>query len=162
MYGQIQKPSHGSIQTETHTYDGKLLDRLTDFKSYFEEASSKVLEDKSKMFDSIAEEIRLYERTEGKEISIHYINRIKQDMMKPGRLPNYDSTNFVYADDILWLCGRILFCLPRKSDYKTDMRDVINELVENLADMRSGDCPQGRTTRLLQVLFSFEDVLKIF
>lgn len=159
MYGQIQTPTYGSVQTETHTYDGELLDRLSDFKSYFEEASSKTLEDKSKMFDSIEKEIRLYERTEGKEAALHYMSRIKQDMLKPGRLPNYDSTNFVYADDILWLCGRILFRMPRKSDCKPDMSDVINELVENLADMRSGDCPQGRTTRLLQVLFSFEDVL---
>lgn len=163
------------MHADTHMYDGKLRDRLASFRSFLVEAASQSAEDKSAMFDSIAEEIK--KTRPGAELcfidalrearsnriglecdsyAVLYINRIKQDMLSKSSA-NYDPTNDVYADDVLWLCGKILTghtrqCLSNKNDF-------VKELAMNLEDMRFGDCPQGRTTRLLQVMFSFEEFI---
>lgn len=131
----------------THTYDGKLRGRLLSFHPFFVEAASRSFEDKSKMFDSICEELKFCSPT-----SLLYIKRIKQDMFSKS-FANYDPTNDVYADDILWICGKIL------SKSGSTKKDFLKELSLNLEDMISGDCSQGRTTRLLQVMFAFEEYL---
>ncbi len=64
---------------------------------------------------------------------------------------NYDTANLIHADDLLYLLYEKI---------------VIEESVEHssllaiqLDEMISGLCPQGRTTRLLQVLVMLQDDL---
>jgi methyltransferase-like protein len=66
----------------------------------------------------------------------------------------YDPSNKIYVFDLLY----IVEDLCRKYE---DCSDIIKVLVEQLEDMSTGLCPQGRTTRLYQIVFSFmEDVFE--
>lgn len=60
---------------------------------------------------------------------------------------NYDTINKIYADDILaHICLRL-----NNVDHKI-LESTLFLLIEQMSDMYlTGRCPQGRTTRLLQV-----------
>ncbi len=58
---------------------------------------------------------------------------------------NYDPINKMDAIDLLY--GIYIISL--------DNKDIIPILSEQLNDMRTGFCPQGRTIRLIQIIFSF-------
>ena len=61
--------------------------------------------------------------------------------------PNYDHVNNVYADDIL-----AEICIKLVNLSENDRVDVLKNIAEQMADMyRLGQCPQGRSTRLIQV-----------
>lgn len=64
------------------------------------------------------------------------------------KFQNYDNANNVYADDILAeICVIII---------KTKNKLIIDLLLEQMNDMyNTGQCPQGRTTRLYQLYNSF-------
>jgi hypothetical protein len=64
-----------------------------------------------------------------------------------GHHPNFDPVNGLYADDILAdICAKTL-----KLDESTRL-DVYRLILEQMNDMyTTGQCPQGRTTRLYQV-----------
>lgn len=55
---------------------------------------------------------------------------------------NFDPLNEIYASDMLFLCHK--YILP----------DNINILNDQLIDLASGLCAQGRSTRFFQVYFS--------
>lgn len=75
---------------------------------------------------------------------------IKNDMITNPNA-NYDPTNNLYADDILYL---ILYKLE---SYNKEMQNnvllLLNEIFE---EMYSGLCPQGRTHRLYQIYCLFQ------
>ena len=78
--------------------------------------------------------------------AIEAINQIMRSIRQP---PNYDRTNGMFADDVLYLV-----CI--KID-KTKNVDALIYLSEQLSDiMTSGQCSQGRSTRIFQVLFGLE------
>lgn len=54
--------------------------------------------------------------------------------------PNFDHTNNIYADDLLYMIAIQIDMIPW--DY----------FIEQLLDMASGFCPQGRVARLLQIV----------
>lgn len=61
--------------------------------------------------------------------------------------PNFDPRNSVYADDILSeICVRLVK-IP-----ESERGDTFDNISEQMADMyKLGQCPQGRTTRLIQI-----------
>lgn len=61
-----------------------------------------------------------------------------------GTPANFDSSNNIWADDLLVLC------LPH-----LDNPDFREAMTEQLNDMRTGFCPQGRTHRLYQLVKAF-------
>jgi hypothetical protein len=68
---------------------------------------------------------------------------IINDIQKPA---NYDTTNQMYADDVLIEIYKLL-----------DKTDVIEYLEEQISDMyTSGQCPQGRVIRLYQIYSSLK------
>lgn len=58
---------------------------------------------------------------------------------------NYDATNKISADDLLYL-----------TSYHTGDENFIILINEQLENMASGFCAQGRTHRLFQVIFAFQ------
>ncbi len=61
-----------------------------------------------------------------------------------GTMNNYDPSNDLNVDDILYACW----------DYHEDQH-FLNLFEEQLYDMQSGLCSQGRTHRLYQLLVTF-------
>ncbi len=64
------------------------------------------------------------------------------------KYPNLDNANKIYADDILAeICIHLM---------KTKNKIIIDLLLEQMNDMyNTGQCPQGRTTRLFQIYNTF-------
>ena len=63
-----------------------------------------------------------------------------------GSQNNYDGTNNIHAEPLVLL---ILYL------YKQD-NDILVTLLEQLNDMHTGMCPQGRVIRLLQTISAFK------
>lgn len=63
---------------------------------------------------------------------------------------NYDNANNLYADQLLYACYLLLV-------NKNFDKDLLVQLAIQLDEMSSGMCPQGRTTRLYQVLYANRD-----
>ena len=60
----------------------------------------------------------------------------------------YDPSNKIYVYDLLYI-------LEKLCEMYEDPTDLLNMLGEQLDDMSSGLCVQGRTTRLYQLMISF-------
>jgi hypothetical protein len=127
------------LSTNTHSYDGKweeLVQKIKSHPIYFH------IKDKSS-----TTLLGIYARPlKNLKIEIHRRHpSAKQymDMILSGS-GNMDPSNNVDALEMLVF----LSLLPPDND----MYDV---LTEQLLDMSTGPCPQGRTTRLCQVIFSF-------
>ena len=75
--------------------------------------------------------------TDGKDMFDMLINSL-------GQPNNVDPINGYIVDNLLY----DLACIIENVD--------INILVEQLIDLRSGTCPQGRTLRLIQVLQAYQ------
>lgn len=60
----------------------------------------------------------------------------------------YDPSNNIHVFDLLYIIEDVC----RKYE---DCSDIIKALTEQLEDMSTGMCPQGRTTRLYQIIYSF-------
>lgn len=75
------------------------------------------------------------------------IKTIVRDIDTPA---NYDPINDNYADEIF---ANILYLINTSpSEKNSQIPDTINNLiVEQLNDMYTGACPQGRSTRLFQI-----------
>lgn len=58
---------------------------------------------------------------------------------------NYDHTNNLWADDLLYLL----------SEYIHSFRDLLDLLAVQFKEMTNGLCPQGRTHRLYQLALAF-------
>ena len=67
--------------------------------------------------------------------------------------PNYDPTNQFAAEDLLYLTGELIMKLPEEN--KKDFLDLTNE---QLIEMSSGMCAQGRVYRLLYVILSCREI----
>ena len=125
----------------THTYDGKLL-------QYAEESGIRELCNKAK---EIPEETKTKCIGELKTLlqdshSNQYIN-----LILTARSTNIDSTNIFDAFDLLYLCSERY----KECEDDEERKSFLDILRLQFIDMKTGSCPQGRTTRLFQVLHSF-------
>lgn len=124
---------------DVHYYDGKL--ERVDIK----EVKS---DEKKNQFELL---YTLVEKHNGldnriKTFSLQAIRIIIDDVNKT---PNYSSSDLQRADDILYhICSKIFS--------EKDQDTIINNLAEQLSDMiTSGNCPQGRVQRLMQLYMAF-------
>jgi len=72
---------------------------------------------------------------------------------------NYDRANDLYADDLLYVCYLVFVDIQKMGDSEVK-QSFLNALDLQLTDMSTGMCPQGRCTRLLQLLQPFYYVLE--
>lgn len=115
----------------THTYDGKLNNDILPSLS---------LVDKESKLNELLDAARLT----FDPISIKFLQSIISDT---GKSSNVDITNGLVADDLLALCW-----------YYKSNEDFMIILNEQLRDMSTGFCPQGRTHRIFQTLVAFNNI----
>lgn len=88
--------------------------------------------------------------------SLYYLNTIVSEW---GNNSNFDTTNNLRAEDVLFICALIWNNIKAlqadENEKNTLIKDFCRELFIQLLDMQSGQCPQGRVTRLWQVAESF-------
>jgi len=82
------------------------------------------------------------------------LNQIINAYQAAGRTeksPNYDPVNKLYACDLLYLVYEKI--------YYDENDEYMDLLICQLEEMSTGMCPQGRTTRLIQILVMLRDDL---
>lgn len=124
---------------DIHIFDGQLLRTKTSLSPYLENAFQMSSEEKLKAFERLRSLI---------QPNVNF--EIIVNDFRTG--PNYDATNDLYADDILYICAELLSKVPDKECF-------ISVLNQQLSEMSTGMCPQGRTHRLIQVITAFEEFL---
>ena len=89
-------------------------------------------------------------------IAKNFFNMILNDLQKNVN-QNYDPINKLYAEDLLYIIYLHLEKIklePNLKEREDKQKTMIELLNEQLSDMRTGSCPQGRTIRLLQIVIS--------
>src|SRR3990170_3701392 len=118
----------------THYYDGKLKENsLIESVSDLQKVDAPELTaEKRELFTSLMDKLMAEKQT----MAGYAVRAIIDGIRSPA---NFDPTNGIYADDILYL-----IC---KGDYPSEY------FTEQLGDIiTSGSCPQGRCARLFQIL----------
>lgn len=139
--------SVGNNLLETHTYDNCLHECKKELQDHI--SRSRQI-DKSEKLQSF---LTLLKELNSAPIQAQQnLNTIIQDFdrLGTGIGPNYDPTNDLDASDLLYLCCE----LCNNELCKEGARDLF---VIQLFEMSSGMCPQGRTTRLFQIVSSFAE-----
>ena len=111
----------------THSYDGKIENRLPVININISEKKIRGEE--------------LLNCAKMNPIAIKYLTCIVNSI---GENTNIDNTNHLNADDLISLCWLL-----------KENKDFMKELEIQLLDMQTGNCPQGRTHRLYQILIPF-------
>ena len=126
----------------THYYDGQLINRKQELAPKLDQLHRLSAKKKSKLV------LRLQHKLEQK---LDRIAQIHLDLIinSIGTQSNYDPTNDLNADDLLYLCAFEIV--------KADNTEFGELFIEQLIDLQTGNCPQGRTHRLFQLLVAFED-----
>lgn len=127
----------------THFYDGK-LNRNPNLDAKIESVRDIDENEKRRVI------LQFFQQPKNKlsKIGNEYMRKVIDDMIHPnGKVKNFDGKNGLWAGDVLYL-----IC---KNNPSRTIVDVINVQFE---DMRTGLCPQGRSTRLYQVLLAIAPV----
>jgi len=127
--------------TDVHNYDGM-------YQSRIKELSTKLKSDKEKI--KAFSILRLYIANSRNAKALSCFDIISKDHATHNRIfssPNFDSVNKLYACDLLYLCYEKVH-IERNHDF-------LKELIIQLEGMTTGLCPQGRNTRLFQILVAF-------
>ena len=135
-----------SAKLDTHYYDGKL--RTNRLLQIVHNQQRLPIEDKKTFFTRLLQDLELNPAVPGLYRSTA-LRAVKQITRGIRQAPNYDGSNGMYADDVLYLvCKKI---------EETKNTDALVYLSEQLSDiMTSGQCAQGRSTRIFQVLMALE------
>lgn len=124
-------------KTDTHFYDGKLISRYEQLL-ITEERNKKLIEQLVKHINDVD--------------ASKAINLIIRSI---GTGSNYDKTNDVYADKLLFSICEKLFSIKNKEIFD----DILDLLKMQLSDIiKLGSCPEGRCTRLAQIFFILDTV----
>lgn len=130
----IAIPSSNIKKLQTHYYDGKLKNQISSLRLPYTKS------EKVKKFTQLKEAINHTKQRTHLSNAMRAITMIAVGVETDA---NYDKTNDVYADEILYIISENL------------QKDMIDDLVIQLADITThGACPQGRCTRLAQLYFA--------
>lgn len=139
--GVENSPTGGHHLLETHSYDGQLkalADKVNNKTKYILSVKLKAFHDLKHIIADNQECSDFY-----KLKALQAVNLIIANTNKPS---NTDHTNQVKADDLLMI---LYFKIK-------EVPDFVRPLIEQLHDIIvSGQCPQGRCTRLLQLIKCF-------
>lgn len=137
------------VKTDTHFYDGKLQHLTASHADAIERAACVSKEQKQRVF-AVLQRI-LDARSDATLHAKRCLSVVCDTFARYGRVAtgantNWDERNGLHADDLLYLVAKHIHQHPAQED------DVMMLLCAQLHDMRTGLCPQGRTTRFMQVL----------
>jgi len=110
----------------THTYDGHLLPLKQEFSSLLDDP------DKEKEIEKLRELIT-------DTTALSFFDKI---VLNRNHQSNFDKSNGLYAFDLLYILAVYREKIP------------INTFEEQLCDMETGFCPEGKTTRLYQLIIT--------
>lgn len=123
--------THANVYLDTHSYDGKWLEQLNVVLNKYSEVPTAI---------PTNEKFTPEQQT--------YINMILND-----NLGNIDIVNNIDAKTLLY----ILFdCLEKAKSNSTEAEftQLWNVAMEQITDIANGPCPQGRTTRIFQIILA--------
>lgn len=146
----MQKPD----QTQTHYYDHVLkdLDIIANVKNYLYDNITDNM--KTEIINKFIGDVLQCNTPDKDAASVAYLQSIG---CMTGDALNYDATNNIHARDILCACAieynNIILISPDIT------HDFIVELYIQLSDVQCGPCPQGRTVRLWQIVFTYIEYL---
>jgi len=138
IQNQNQNQILGAGSLNTHFFDGKMKNVIESFSGEFESSDYVTKVDKIKSVQKLREKV-----LDLQEINIQGMRCFDTIAGSPDSPGNYDRVNNLDAFLLLYLV----------SCHKDDP-EYVSLLSHQLNEMASGMCPQGRTTRLLQVLYS--------
>lgn len=126
------------MNTDVHYYDGKIDDCKDIIRDYITEYNQLPQERKDTFIQILQDKLSRYQEFTGKSVAGFQI-------LKNGYQTefNYDPINKISADHLIYIC-----CLIDNSDF-----DLL--LIEQIGDIIDGQCAQGRTIRLLQLIIIF-------
>lgn len=139
---QVPRRVLGPEALNTHFFDGKIQYALDSIAPLIEAASS--VDSKTKMTV-----FQLFRRKLRNPTALRSYDIIVRDFEGAGRVVisgNWDSTNRIYACDLLYAI------IVQTTGVNEE--EMVSLLSAQLVDMQTGLCPQGRTTRLVQCLWS--------
>ena len=122
----------------THSYDKRLGGVKEELKEEIESISGVPEEEKEVAFQHLREYL-------GDRISTQEMGRLEKLISEKDKY--YDPINDLRVDDLLYLC-----CIRITAGNE----DFLNNFRQQLIDLRTGSCVQGRSIRLLQLLYAFE------
>lgn len=133
--------------TLTHSYDGKLEKTKLQLIKDISRASVVPLNVKLEAFAQLREHLKRIllspQASRCFEVIVHTFSQAGHVKNSP----NYDPTNDLFADDLLYLCFEQIVVERNE--------DLARALILQLEDMSTGLCAQGRTTRLFQILLAY-------
>lgn len=133
---------------QTHHYDGKLREILNNSNLLNELHSVEQDDEKKKeIFITLLNHMQNESIINSSNSSIYALHCLRKIIFdSPDQ--NYDKSNDLDASNLLYMiCQRIF-----DHEHEIINYDLYRSLVLQLEDMISGLCPEGRTTRLVQVL----------
>lgn len=99
------------------------------------------LEDKCILFNALYQDMR---NLGVESTSLRGLILVVENAQKPS---NFDPANKIYSDDIL-----VEICKKMANASAEKQHDTLVNIAEQLSDMYNlGQCPQGRSTRLIQI-----------
>ena len=126
----------------THFYDDNMSkDVLKKIKAFVDNSSEINKNDKLKSFDKLRK--TLVKLNINPIVMIFYDGIINSYIQSDGK--NYDPINNLDAIDLLY----IIYLISQNND------DILLLLGDQLEDMKTGFCSQGRTIRLVQIITIF-------
>lgn len=140
------------LSLNTHDYDGKLGIAIENYYPHISKASEIDLQTKILAFTRMEGELlkRAGFRGEARKNFLTIVSDYKKCENKGS---NYDVSNDLNAADLLYICSEVIFICQSKD---TDILDII---IDQLADMSGGMCAQGRTHRLMGIIPALVELL---
>lgn len=134
--------------TDTHFYDGTLprVVQRCGLAGELARAASVPRADKARTFAALQQRVACGGASPAAVKCLRDVcdTHARYGRVADGGNTNWDDRNGLHACDLLYLV----------SERASASDDALALLCAQLHDMRTGMCPQGRTTRLLQVLFA--------
>ena len=122
---------------ETHNYDGRLSKVITTKKN--------ISEKEFEIFIKCLVEINTFLKLDSFFNTESKINAKKSiHLLANDRANNYDEKNRIHVELLL----PIIWNKVKKHNDST----IYQAFIEQISDIMNGSCPQGRTTRLIQLL----------
>ena len=137
-------------QTNTHVYDGKLIERVKQLSDILDSIKNIGREERLQHFQILRQNLaNLFSKVSASpeyQTCFRFFDALVAN-------PAFDPTNGISAEDMLYLCYKL-------SEIPSIKDEILELLFIQFQDMATGFCPQGQTTRLFQIVISFVENLK--
>lgn len=130
-----------ALSSDTHYYDGRLIELGWNLREYFES-----IYDPSKSLHYF--EICRKQLTDPQALQVLQVLENDDIAVQGSPIgPNFDSSNNLTVGQLIGYCAII-------AEHQQEIKEVLET---QCLEMLGGFCPQGRTTRLIQVLMVYID-----